>query len=119
MRRIFSVTLVCLLPLVAAGAATRRAKQTRPGIWNLLRRYAEQQAKVSTPQSKERIVHFPKDRHLGTLRLQTETGKHMSILDRGFDYEYFGSAKGDVSVPAGKRLILFAGQDAWKDFSPL
>ena len=106
-------------PTGSAESKPKSAVRKRPSSWELLRRYVEQQAKVTVPRSKERIVHFPKDRHLGTLRLQTETGKHMSILDRGFDYEYFGSAKGDVSVPAGKRLILFASQDAWKDFSPL
>ena len=120
-RPILIIILVCasLVTLCSARTDTEANHQKRPKAWELLRKYTEQQAKVTAPRSKARVVHFPKDRHLGTLRLQTETERHLSILNRGFDYEYFGSAKGDVSVPAGKRLILHIGQDTWKDLSYL
>ncbi len=79
-------------------------------------------ATVQAPE--ERIVHFPQDRTLGQLFIQDTDTKRQT--DTTFyqvnDYdgwEYFGQARGDVVVPAGKRLKLIIARDAWKNLSPL
>ncbi|MFC1739414.1 leucine-rich repeat domain-containing protein, partial [Planctomycetota bacterium] len=74
-----------------------------------------------------RVVHFPKDRSLGALKVQ-DSDRVRQIKD--FHYwidntswyeqaEYLGEAMGDVTIPAGKRLALFVNKTAWKDLSPL
>ncbi len=75
----------------------------------------------------QRVLHFPKDRSLGTLKIQ-DSGLKRQI--KTFHYwidganwyehaEYLGAAKGDVIIPAGKRVALFISPSAWKDLSPL
>jgi len=120
-RTIVIFVLVCAgcVPVCLAVTATETARQKRPSAWELLLRYAEQQAKVTVPRSKERVVHFPEDKDLGLLKTIEDSPAHPTILNTDFDYRNLGLAKGDVSVPAGKRLILFVGQDAWKDLSHL
>jgi hypothetical protein len=75
-----------------------------------------------------RVVHFPRDRSLGRLMIRDATVKrhidtfHYWVVNNdsyGFGTEYLGEAKGDVTVPAGKRLALFVNKAAWRDLSPL
>ncbi len=70
-----------------------------------------------------RVVHFPRNRSLGALSVQDvnvkrqiETFYHWI---NGTSWESFSEARGEVTVPAGKRLWLSVGKDAWKDLSPL
>ncbi len=69
-----------------------------------------------------RIIHFPKDRSLGRLSVQTGPGEryplHMSFRSFG-EWEYIGQAIGDVSVPAGRRIKLQTNTRALRDLSPL
>jgi len=74
-----------------------------------------------------RIVHFPKDRSLGTLKLLDKNRKRQIATffywidghSWWSDWEYLGEAKGDVTVPAGKFLGLEINPDGWRDLSPL
>jgi beta-lactamase regulating signal transducer with metallopeptidase domain/Leucine-rich repeat (LRR) protein len=74
---------------------------------------------------KSRVVHFPKDRSLGKLEIQDAdvvreltSWFHWSGV-MGPQWEYLCQARGDVHVPAGKRLSLFVNKTAWRDLSPL
>ncbi|UCG46472.1 MAG: hypothetical protein JSU94_13315 [Phycisphaerales bacterium] len=88
----------------AAGEARRR-----PRLWDLLRAY-QPKAPDARPPGEPRIVHFPKDTTLGTLKTITDNGGDPTILNTGFDYRTSGSAVGDVTVPAGRRLYLYVGE---------
>jgi len=112
--------LICavVVPVCSVVTAAETAQQKRPSAWELLRKYAEQQAKVTAPRSEERIVHFPRDRSMGKLY----------VLDRGRDFptddfygwfppnkkKWLGEAQGDVAVPANKMLRLDITEEAWK-----
>ncbi len=74
---------------------------------------------------KARIVHFPKDRSLGKLEIQDADAVrelnywfHWTGI-KGPQWEDHGQAKGDVRVPAGKRLSLIVNKTAWRDLSAL
>ena len=117
------LAMICALFPVVIAAET--SQQMRPSAWELLRRYAEQQAKVTAPQSEERVVHFPPDRSLGNMMIQDENAKRK--IGRCFLVEPkpeqtclwhrvlvwpktdVGHVRGDVTVPAGKILRL----DVW------
>ena len=74
--------------------------------------------------SQARVIHFPPDQSLGRLSVQDanavrriESFHHW--ID-GTEWEYLGPAKGDVVVPAGKRLMLsIDNAQAWRDLSHL
>ncbi|NQT83537.1 hypothetical protein HQ563_10955 [bacterium] len=75
-------------------------------------------------EAGSRVVHFPRDRSLGKLKTKdTTTDQPVSALDFGrAEYEgwdYLGQAKGDVTVPAGKRLGLWVDSTALNDLSGL
>lgn len=112
-------------PKKASGSAESKPKSAvrkRPSAWELLRKYAEQQAKVTVPRSKERIIHFPKDCSLGKLKIQTGIPASPYDLDNsawGNDWEYIGQAMGDVAVPADKRVQLLVNRADSRDFSAL
>jgi len=79
--------------------------------------------KTTYGQAKSHVVHFPKDRSLGGLLIQ-DIGVKRQIEDfmhwvDGTKWEYLGLARGDVLVPAGKRLALRIAQNALYDLSPL
>jgi len=73
-----------------------------------------------------RILHFPKDRSLGTvfiqdasLRREITTFYHWTgdgVSDR---WEQLGQAQGDVIIPSGQRVKLHVSREGWKDLSPL
>jgi len=71
----------------------------------------------------QRVLHFPKDRSLGALNIQ-DTGIKRKIesfhywID-GTSWEYLGEAKGEVAIPAGKRVALMLNISSFKDLSPL
>ena len=122
-RKVFFMLLTCLV--VFLPAAARAAKQTRPGIWELVSKYAGQRPAASNPLLPERVVHFPADRTLGKLMIQNENVKrHIESFSHwteagDTEWEYLCQARGDVTVPTGKRLALYVAQAAWKDLSPL
>jgi len=124
-RTILILMLICVVtvPVCSAVTATETAKEKRLSAWELLRKYAEQQAKVTAPQSEKRVVHFPPDRSLGRLMIQDANAdrriEHFDYRPGGTEWEHLGEATGDVVVPAGKRLGLTVDSAAWKDLSPL
>jgi len=82
--------------------------------------YAEN---AGTIEPGSRVIHFPKDRSLGAIKIQDagikrqiETFHHW--ID-GTSWEYLCEATGDVTVPVGKRVGLFVNKAAAEDLSPL
>jgi hypothetical protein len=73
-------------------------------------------------EGESRVLHFPVDRSLGKLHVQDtgtiETPTHW-WWGLNTQWQYLAEAKGDVTVPAGKRLGLIVGQDGRTDLSPL
>jgi Leucine-rich repeat (LRR) protein len=77
---------------------------------------------LTGPVNKERIIHFPKDRSLGKLKIQTGIPASPYDLDNsawGTDWEYIGQAMGDVPVPEDKRVQLLVNRADSRDFSAL
>jgi len=72
-----------------------------------------------------RVLHFPKDRSLGTLRVRdvgTNAELYYLFKERVYpdvEWEYLGAAMGDVIVPAGKLVRLVVPSNVRKDLSPL
>ncbi len=70
-----------------------------------------------------RVVHFPNDRCLGRLMIQDADAEREIVSFHhwvdGTEWEYLGPARGDVRVPAGKRLWLNVRRGYWKDLSGL
>jgi Leucine-rich repeat (LRR) protein len=75
--------------------------------------------------SKERIVHFPKNRSLGQLKIKDAVIKrkirsfHYWISEGYTRWELLGEATGDVVIPKGKLLALDVSQSGWRDLSAL
>lgn len=73
-----------------------------------------------------RVLHFPTDRSLGTLFVQdahsrgeTTTSYHWMEDETSNQWDELGPARGDVTIPAGKRVHLRVEREGWKDLSPL
>jgi len=82
-----------------------------------------QSSEANTLTHEARVLHFPKDRSLGRLKIQDadikrriETFHHWV---NGAGWGHFGEARGDVRVPAGKRIQLIVNKSALADLSPL
>lgn len=85
-----------------------------------MRPSSAQEVSVSEPGT--RVLHFPKDRSLGTLRVQIDRNPNWHYISQTpgeYEWAYFGDAKGDVALPVGKRLTLGVREDAWNDLAPL
>lgn len=74
---------------------------------------------LEEPANQERVIHFPKERSLGRLMIGEERNNARS---HPFGYpfeeirwEYFGQAKGDITIPAGKRVRLILYSWTWKN----
>ena len=63
--------------------------------------------------SQSRVLHFPKDRSLGALRVPY-TGVDKPVYPTFGTWEYFGEAKGDFVVPADTKLELVVGPQSLK-----
>ena len=119
------MTFALAVRFCPAGTAANGVKPRRPGIWELVRKYAAQRPAAANPLLAERVVHFPSDRSLGKLMIQDENAKRnigsfFYWTESGdSEWDYLGQAQGSVTVPAGKRLVLYVSQDAWRDLSPL
>jgi len=76
----------------------------------------------SPPPLGQRVIHFPEDRSLGRLSIQTGPGEryptHVAFSQFG-EWEYIGQAVGDVPVPRDGRIMLQTNKSALKDLSPL
>ncbi len=71
--------------------------------------------------SRERILHFPKDYSLGQVSILDETAVrkikdfHFWVDGINDKWEYLCSAMGDVTIPAGKRVQLILSSSAWQN----
>lgn len=80
---------------------------------------------LTGPVNKERIIHFPKDRSIGQLKVKDAGIKrqiksfHYWITEGNTKWELLGEATGDVVVPEGKLLALDVSQSGWRDLSCL
>jgi len=113
------VAVVLILALsYGAMASSPPAGQRGAGILDLIRRY-QVQTTSAAPQQAERVVHFPPDKDLGLLKTIEASKGHPSIVNTDFDYRVLGAAKGDVIVPAGRRLVLFVGEKTLRNLPSL
>jgi len=111
---------IVLMLTYGATAFSTAAEQKGPGILDLIRRYQTQtQTASAAPQQKERVVHFPPDKDLGLLKTIEASKGHPSIVNTDFDYRVLGAAKGDVAVPAGRRLVLFVNEKTLRNLQSL
>jgi internalin A len=69
----------------------------------------------TTAFAQTRILHFPKDRSMGTLSVRDADGHGKSY--RGF--EELCEARGDVAIPVGKEVLLDLSREGAEDLSPL
>jgi Leucine-rich repeat (LRR) protein len=127
--------LFCAGFVLVARAGTERQKpgERQTSTWDLIRKQRAQDSKatesparesgIAGPQSKQRVVRFPINWSLGTLQVQDESATRkietFYYWIDGTDWEYFAEARGDVMVPAGKRLSLTVSPAGWRDLSPL
>jgi hypothetical protein len=68
-------------------------------------------------EAETRVVHFPKDRSMGTLYVLDSN--LLNMKDAPPNWEWLCEAAGDVTVPAGKALRLNLSKEAGDDLSPL
>lgn len=77
----------------------------------------------SADTTKDRIVHFPKDRSLGQLSIQTRPITRTYYLGPNYEsiseWEYLCEARGDVTVPGGRRLQLLVSGTSLRDLPAL
>jgi Leucine-rich repeat (LRR) protein len=123
LKRARSISLAVIAGLVLTltygmTASCPAAEQKRPGILDLIRRY-QTQTTSPAPQQAERVVHFPPDKDLGLLKTIEASKGHPSIVNTDFDYRVLGAAKGDVAVPAGRRLVLFVNEKTLRNLQSL
>ena len=134
--RIIKTTILicaCFVLFVQAGTEQWKPWEKQASTWELVRKQQIQNSKVTESsaeehksterQVKKRVLHFPINQSLGTLSVQDEssTRKFESFYHwiYGPEWEDIGEAKGDVTIPAGKRLSLTISPQGWKDLSPL
>ncbi len=108
------VTIAVTLALASAVGASHaaRASSTRSS--------ADDVSSAGQP----RVLHFPRDRSLGTLQVQdTSVVRRIQSFyfhtEDGDVWEYLGQAQGDVVVPAGQRVQLIVNKAAARDPSAL
>ncbi|MBN2183388.1 MAG: hypothetical protein JW715_15870 [Sedimentisphaerales bacterium] len=122
-QNILIIVLVCAVYVLADSAKIpyQTIRDKPAGTLELIR--GDQMESADVPD-KERVVHFPKDRSLGKLYIQKinesdEFGLWFHWTRIGEEGEYFCPARGDVRIPAGKRLILVISPAALSDLSGL
>ena len=119
------VVVVIVLGTPLSQFSVAEQARTSGSVWDILRVVSAQRPVSSIPKPAERVVHFPADRTLGKLMIQDENlerqiKKFFHWTESGdTEWDYLGQARGDVTVPAGKRLALYVARTAWKDLSPL
>ncbi len=104
----------------SAGSKPKSAVQKPSSAWELPHKYIVQQANVTAPRSKERVVHFPKDRSIGQLYLVERKSPKDCLWHEVLIWErkWLGEAQGDIRVPADKMLRLGVSRNAWKGGRP-
>lgn len=89
------------------------------GLGRLKIVYAEN---TGTIEPGSRVIHFPKDRSLGVLKVamgKIASPYYVDWFYGEYEWEYFGDAIGDVTVSADKLLLLEIRKACKKDLSSL
>jgi len=70
-----------------------------------------------------RVLHFPEDRHLGTLYVKdADTRREIKTFHYWIDgtrWEFLDVARGEVVVPPNRHVRLMLSIEGWRDLSPL
>ncbi|MBL7152541.1 MAG: hypothetical protein ISS79_02400 [Phycisphaerae bacterium] len=117
--RILFAASVIITHLAAAQGSINNTITPRGGLLNSIGKYILNPDKAARPQPVPRIVHFPPDKDLGLLKTIEASKTHPSIVNTHFNYRGLGPARGDVIVPAGKRLILYVSERTLKNLPGL
>ena len=118
-RIIFAASVIIAHLAAAQESNTNTITKPRGGLLNSIGRYILNPDKAARPESVPRIVHFPPDKDLGLLKTIEASKTHPSIVNTHFNYCGLGPARGDVIVPAGKRLILYVSERTLKNLPGL
>lgn len=120
------VTIVfCAVFVPVCWAGTKDVEAKEPADKNVSVKDAAgaKEAKTVDARSKTRVIHFPRDRSMGTLwvwkGLVTKDPFNMTPEVMSYRLEYLGEAQGDITIPADKRVMLSISPDACRDSSPL
>jgi hypothetical protein len=113
-----SAVVICafLASLFWGATAPVAAEEKRDSVLDLLRKYQTTQTRVENPPSKERVVHFPKDRSIGRVYLV----KRQPAKERLWHYVFgwvekdLGEARGDIRFPANGMVRLDVRSDVWR-----
>ena len=72
-------------------------------------------------EGKSRVIHFPKDRSLGRIKVKDADiiKGHQDYHDWYVKAEDLGEARGDIVIPAGRKVALFLYAKDIGDLSPL
>lgn len=117
---VVAIVSLCAFQAEASNIPTAPSDQTRPTISDLLRKYQTTQTKVEKPPSKERVVHFPKDRSIGHIYLvkRQPTKERLWHYVFGWVEKDLGEARGDIRIPSNGMLRLDIIGDAWQKTQP-
>jgi len=77
-----------------------------------------------TESTKSKTLSFPKERSIGKLMIEdmsitANTVDYPDLFGHRHDWQYFGEAKGEVTIPAGKRVQLVVNNKSLQDLSGL
>jgi Leucine-rich repeat (LRR) protein len=126
-RNISMIVLVYagLVSFLSAGTSQHKSGEKPPSTWELIRKSKMKRTKSDESASTGRVIHFPKERSLGQLMIQdADAVRNIQTFFywtevRGSEWEYLAEARGDIIVPAGKRLALVINEYGWRDLSGL
>ncbi len=97
-------------------------KKVIPAVTAVLFLFTLNLPKTTAQQnSKERILHFPKDYSLGQVSILNETAArkikdfHFWVDGINEKWEYLCTATGDITIPAGKQVRLILSSSAWQN----
>jgi hypothetical protein len=107
------------LVLAGLGGLTFSSAQEPPG--GRRDSVARASGEAVSPAPGSRVLHFPKDRSVGTLSIQDENATRQIeacfYWVDGTQREEIGPAIGDVAIPAGKRVQLMVSDEGSQDMS--
>ena len=115
-KKILQTVLISAFSISACLAAPsdRAAAKRRASTLDLIRKSQSKKTESAETPAKERVIHFPTDRSLGTLSVPYK-GIHRPLYPNYYgSWEYLCRAQGRVTVPAGETLELMVGPNCIK-----
>jgi len=70
-------------------------------------------AGAANEEAKARVIHFPKDRSIGSLYVANRVPPENNDFWFWFPGKYLAEAQGDVTVPIDKMIRLDVRREAW------